>query len=135
MCITIACVTTRCSLSLASTKVPGKSDFAAVGGALAELHIADDAIPDPTIRPTKADPVRSTLAAFRRIEVFPGTPTYLPLVAPDGKTVHHRRWRYAGSAKLSAYRQLNLDRRADKQRRSMMASRYETILVEKNAGI
>jgi hypothetical protein len=33
--------------------------------------MAEDAIPDPTIRQAKAETVKSTLAACRRIEVFP----------------------------------------------------------------
>src|SRR3954464_282718 len=96
MCVTIADVVTGRWLSLASAKVPRRSDFAAVAGALAELRIADDAIPDPTIRQAKAETVRSTLAAFRRMEVFPGARTYLPLVASEGKTVHHWRWPIPG---------------------------------------
>src|SRR5829696_8822635 len=78
MCITLAGVMTG-RWSLASAKVPRKSGFAAGAGRLLELHIGDDAIPDPTIRQAKAETVRSTLAAFRRIEVFPRTPSYLPI--------------------------------------------------------
>src|SRR3954471_21580447 len=91
MCVTTADVMTGCWLPLASAKAPRRLDFAAVAGALAELRIAEDAIPDPTIRQAKAETVRSTLAACRRIESFPRDRISLSLVAPDGKTVHRRR--------------------------------------------
>src|SRR3954465_9308376 len=96
MGVTTADVMTGCWLPLASAKAPRRLDFAAVAGALAELRIAEDAIPDPTIRQAKAETVRSTLAAFRRIEVSLGTRTSLSLVASKGKTVHHRWFRQSG---------------------------------------